>query len=59
VDIGCREPHGQGDAIAIHDQVVFGAGLAAIDGVRSRLFAPFLARMLSESRLALDQSMAA
>jgi hypothetical protein len=39
--------------------VVLGAGRTAVNGVRPSLFAPILARTLSESTLALDQSIAA
>jgi hypothetical protein len=45
--------------VAIDDQVVLGAGLAAIDRVRAGLLAPLLARTLRLSTLARDQSMAA
>ena len=57
--IGRRKPHGQRDAVVVNDQVVLGAGLAAIRRVWSCLFAPLLARTLKLSTLARDQSMAA
>jgi hypothetical protein len=57
--IGRRKADPQQDAVAIHRQVVLGAGLTAVNGVRASLFAPLLARTLSESTLALDQSIAA
>ena len=59
VSVGRREAHGQGDAIAVDDQMVFGAELATVDRVRPGLLAPLLARTLSESTLARFQSRAA
>lgn len=57
--VGGREPHGQGNAVAVDRQVVFGAQLAAIRGVAAGLLAPLFARTLRESILALLQSTAA
>jgi hypothetical protein len=59
VGIGCREPHGQGDAIAIDDEVVFRSRFTAVDWVAASLLTPLLARTLSESTLARFQSMPA
>jgi hypothetical protein len=57
VGVGRRQPDGQRDAAAVGEQVVLGAGLAAVCRVRAGQAAPRLARTLSESRLARDQSM--
>jgi hypothetical protein len=57
VAIGGGTPDGEGDAMAIDDHVVLGPRLAAVDRIRTRLLAPCLARTLSESTLARDQSM--
>ena len=46
VGVGGREADGQRDAVAVHDQVVLGAGLAAVGRVRAGLLAPLLARTL-------------
>jgi hypothetical protein len=59
VGVGRREANRQRDAGAIHDQVVLGARLAAVNGVRASLLAPLFARTLSESTLARLQSTAA
>ncbi len=59
VGVGGGEPNGQGDAVAVDDQVVLGARLTAVDRIGAGSFAPLLARTLSESTLARDQSMAA
>ena len=59
VGVRSRQPDGKGNPVAVDNKKVFGAGLAAIDRVRSRLFAPLLARTLRLSTLARDQSMAA
>jgi hypothetical protein len=58
VGISLGEPDGKGNAVSIDDQVVFGARLAAVNGVWPRPLAPLLARTLSESTLARDQSIA-
>jgi hypothetical protein len=59
VRVGGRQPDCERDAVAVDDQVVLGAGLAPVDRVRTGLIAPLLARTLSVSTLARDQSMAA
>jgi hypothetical protein len=59
VGVGRREADGERDAVAIDDEVVLGAELAPVHGVRSRLLAPLFARTLMLSRLARLQSMAA
>jgi hypothetical protein len=59
VDVGSREPHSQGDVGAIHPEVVLGARLAAVGGVRPGLFTPLFARTLILSALARLQSMMA
>ncbi len=59
VGVGGREPDGQGNAVPVDDQVVLGAGLAAVGRVAAGQFAPLFARTLSESTLARDQSMVA
>ena len=58
VGIGGREADRQRDAVAIDNQVVLGAKLAPVDGVRAGLLAPLLARTLRLSRLARLQLMA-
>jgi len=56
VGVGRRQPDPQRDAAPLDQQVVLGAGLAAVRRVRAGQAAPRLARTLSESRLARDQS---
>jgi hypothetical protein len=56
VGVGRRQPDRQRDATAVHQQVVLGPGLAAVCRVRAGQLAPRLARTLSESRQARDQS---
>jgi hypothetical protein len=46
---------GQGDAGAVHDQVVLGTGLAPVRRVRSDRLAPLFARTLKESMSARVQ----
>jgi hypothetical protein len=59
VGVGRGEVDRQRDAVPIHHQVVLGARLPSVHGVRPGLLAPFLARTLRLSTLARDQSMAA
>ena len=59
VSVGRREVNGQGDAVAVDDQVVLGAGLTAVDRVRAGRLAPLLARTLRLSTLARLQLTAA
>ena len=59
VGVGSREPDRERDAVSIHHQVILGPSLAAVGGVAAGVLAPFLARTLRLSTLALDQSMAA
>ncbi len=49
----------KGMPVAVHDQVELGAALAAIGRVGAGVFAPLLARTLTLSTLARDQSTAA
>ena len=56
VVVGCSLPVAQGDATAVDQEVVFGAGLAAIGRIRPGFGPPFFARRLPESRLARLQS---
>jgi hypothetical protein len=51
-----RQPHGQRDAAAVDQQVVLGAGLAAVCRGSGRSGSPHLARTPNESRLARVQS---
>jgi hypothetical protein len=59
VGIGSREADRQRDAVAIHYQVILGAGFAPVDRLRPRVPAPLFARTLRASTLARDQSTAA
>jgi putative spermidine/putrescine transport system substrate-binding protein len=59
VGVGGREADCQWNTGLVHDEVVLGAGLAAVGRVRPGRRAPFLARTLRLSALARDQSMAA
>jgi hypothetical protein len=59
VGVSGGEVDGQGDAVAVDDHVVFGAGLASVSRVGTDLLAPLFARTLKLSTLARDQSMAA
>ena len=59
VSVGRRETDRQRNPGAVDDQVVLGAGLAAVNRVRPGPLAPLLARTLTESRLARLHSMAA
>jgi len=59
VRVGGGETDGQRDAIPIDGEVVLGARLAAVCGVRTGLLAPLLARTVRLSTLARLQSMAA
>ena len=59
VGVSGREPNRQRDAVAIHDEVVLRSELAPVNWVTAGEFAPLLARTLSESTLARDQSTAA
>jgi hypothetical protein len=56
VYVGGGEHHGEGDAVAVGQEVVLGAGFAAVGGVWPDRFAPLFAGTLAESKLALDQS---
>ena len=56
VGVGRGQAHRQRDAAAVDQQVVLGPGLAAICRVRAGQAAPRLARTLTLSRLARDQS---
>jgi hypothetical protein len=56
VGVGGRQPCGQRDAAPVDQQVVLGAGLAAVCRVRAGQAAPRLARTLKLSRLARNQS---
>jgi hypothetical protein len=59
VGVGRRQADGTWDTIAIDDQVVLGTRFPAVGRVGPRLDAPLFARMLTESTLALVQSIAA
>jgi len=55
--IGAGDPDRQGNALAVHHEMPFRAGFAAIGGVRARRRAPLLAGTLALSTLARAQSM--
>jgi hypothetical protein len=59
VGVGSREADHQRDAVAIHYQVILGAGFAPVDRFRPHVPAPLFAQTLRESTLARDQSTAA
>jgi hypothetical protein len=59
VGVSGRDADGQRDAVAIHDEVVLRSSFAPGNWVTAGEFAPPLARTLSESALARDQSTAA
>jgi hypothetical protein len=59
VGVGRRETDRQREAVAVDDQVVLRAELAAVDRVAPGLLAPLLARTLTLSTLARLQSMPA
>jgi hypothetical protein len=54
--VGGRQPNGQRQAAGIDQQVVLGSGLAAVDRIRANEFPPRLARTLTLSIAARDQS---
>ena len=56
VDVGGRDVDGEGHAMPIDDQVLFGAELAAVRRVRAGLRTPPFARTLEASSEARDQS---
>jgi hypothetical protein len=56
VGVGRRQPHRQRDPTRVNQQVVLGAGLAAVDRIRADQFPPRRARTLTESIAARDQS---
>src|SRR5690606_26273455 len=56
VSIGAGERDGQGNALSVGDEVVFGAWFSAIGGVGTGLVAPPTARTDEESTKARDQS---
>lgn len=56
VAIGGRDLHGQRNAVGVDDQMVLGARLASICGVRTRLPPPKTARIESESTKAREKS---
>lgn len=56
VHVGGGEHRGEGKAVAVGQEVVLGAGLAAVGGVWPDRFAPLFAGTLAEPKLALDQS---
>jgi hypothetical protein len=59
VGVGGREVDRERDAIPVDDEVVLGAGLAAVNRVGAGLLTPLFARTLTLSTLALDQAMLA
>jgi len=56
--VGGRDPRGQGRALGVRDDLVFGAGFSAVGGIGPRQLAPPTARTLPLSITARDQSMA-
>ena len=56
VGVGGRKAHGQREAGGVDQQVVLGAKLAPVDRIRAGQFPPCLARTLTLSMAALDQS---
>ena len=56
VVVGGREADGEGNAVTIHNEVILRSQLAPVNRVTAGEFAPLLARTLSESTLARDQS---
>jgi hypothetical protein len=59
VGVGGREVDRERDAIPVDDEVVFGAGLTAVNRVGAGLLTPLFARTLKLSTLARDQAMLA
>jgi hypothetical protein len=59
VGIGCGQPHGERNAVAVDDQMVLGTGFAPIGRVGAGRLTPFFARTLMLSTLARLQSMVA
>ncbi len=56
VDVGRREPHGEGDASGVDHTMALRARFAAVRRIRPDVFAPLLAATLAESSQARDQS---
>jgi hypothetical protein len=56
VDIGGGEHHGEGNAVAIGQEVVLRARLTSVGEIGADRFAPLLAGTLAGSKHALDQS---
>lgn len=59
VDVGGGDDRGQGNAVGVDDEMMFGAGLAAppgVGGIGAGQFAPPTARTLALSTTARDQS---
>lgn len=56
VNIGAREPHDHGQAVAVGEHMAFGAGFTAVRGVRAGQVAPPTARTDPLSTMAFDQS---
>ena len=57
--VGRRKTDGERDTVPVDDQVVLRSQLAPVNRVTAGEFAPLLARTLSESTLARDQSIVA
>jgi hypothetical protein len=56
VYVGGGEHHGEGNAVAVGQNVTLGAGLAPVGRIGPDRFAPLLAGTVAESKHALDQS---
>ena len=56
IHIRGRDDRGQGNALAVNDEMVFGARFSAVGGIGARQFAPPTARTLELSTTARDQS---